>query len=268
MDLQHVRATIEDLARRGGEIAMQYWGKAKGEQTKYNIFDIVTEADKKIDEFLVSTLLDLYPDHHFISEEGGGSGAPAEEADYFWHIDPIDGTTNFAHNLPHFSVSIALSDKQMRPLVGVVLNPVYDEMFSAVQGGGATLNGDRLHVALTDDLSQAILATGFSPDQARAAENMRYFEKFTYTVRGTRRIASAALDLGYVAAGRTDGFWEKYVHSWDVMAGLLCVVEAGGQITDFDGGTAQLYSGEAVLASNGLLHDAILNSIKEVDAAR
>jgi myo-inositol-1(or 4)-monophosphatase len=259
MDLQAVRALTEDIATRAGDIIMSYWGKTYETTTKRNIFDIVTEADKAADVFIVGALRDAFPDHHIVSEEGGGSGAAAEEAAYFWHIDPVDGTANFAHRLPYFSVSIGLSDNAYQPLVGVVFNPVYREMFSAVRSGGATLNGERLHVADTADLNQAMLISGFSPDRELARENMHYWEQFQYVTRGTRRMGSAALDLSYVASGRVDGFWEKHVNSWDVMAGLLCVLEAGGRLSDYSGQLSRrVFTGEEFVASNGLVHDAML----------
>lgn len=259
MNLQDVRTTVEQAARAGGAAAMAYWLQPKSEQTKSNIYDIVTAGDKAAEAAIIARLSEAYPDFRIVSEEGGGADAGADDADYFWYIDPIDGTTNFAHNFPFFSVSIALTDRNKHPLVGVVYNPVADEMFSAVRGEGATLNGAPLHVTDTADLSQCLLVTGFPSDKKRALEWNTTWTAMLMQARDVRRLGSAALDLAFVASGRVDGFWEGDVNAWDVLAGLLLVQEAGGKITDFQGGQGPLmYDGKAVAATNGYIHDDVL----------
>src|SRR5215213_1704689 len=237
MDLQQIRADVESIARSAGEVVMGFWSRPLTEMTKSSIFDIVTEADKASEALIVTSIKAAFPDHHIVGEEGGGTGAPAEEASYFWAIDPIDGTINFAHKLPLFGISIAMSDRDMRPLVGAVYNPVYDEMFSAARGYGATLNGQPIHVTPTDQLEQAVLATGFPPIKGRALENLAQWAKFMGRARDMRRLGTVALELAFISAGRLDGLWEPHLNSWDVTAGLLLVQEAGGMTTDYSGGT-------------------------------
>lgn len=268
MDLQSIRATASDIALRAGEALMQYYGHSHQEKIKQNVFDIVTEGDRAAEAVIVPALHAAFPDHHVVSEESGDTGATAADAEYFWHIDPIDGTSNFASNLPLFSVSIGMSDRNHRPLVGVVLNPVYNELFSAAAGHGATLNGKPLRVSNTTTLDRAMLATGFPYNFSldRSDNNLREWVEFTLRARGLRRFGSAALELCFIAAGRLDGYWERHLHSWDIMAGLLIVQEAGGRFSDFSGGMEKPLSGAEVLASNGHIHqqmmDVINNALK------
>jgi myo-inositol-1(or 4)-monophosphatase len=196
-----------------------------------------------------------------VAEEGGGSGASAEEAEYFWYIDPVDGTTNFANNIPYFAVSIAMADRHMNPLVGVVLNPVYNELFSAARGYGATLNGKTLHVSSAETLNKSILCTGFPYSRVTNPDNnLNRWANFLPRVRDLRRFGSAALDLCFVAAGRFDGYWESWLNPWDCMAGMICVLEAGGTITDYSGGTKNL-NGSQLVVSNGRIHAQMLDVI-------
>jgi myo-inositol-1(or 4)-monophosphatase len=268
MDLQAIRATASDIALRAGEALMGFYGKAHDEKTKQNIFDIVTEGDRASEAVIVPALHEAFPDHHVVSEESGGTGAGAEDAEYFWHIDPVDGTSNFASNLPMFTVSIAMSDRNHQPLVGVVLNPVYNELFSAAAGHGAYLNNAPIQVSKTENLERAMLVTGFpynfTPDAPD--NNMREWVEFTMKARGIRRFGSAALELAFVAAGRLDGYWEKRLHSWDVQAGILLVKEAGGKVTDFSGGLEKPLTGEQILASNGHIHQQMMDVIQGVQA--
>lgn len=263
MNLQDIRTTVETIAREAGAACMQYWLQPKSEQTKANIYDIVTAGDKAAEAVIVPALREAFPEHRIVSEEGGGADAGADDAEYFWYIDPIDGTTNFAHNLPFFSVSIALSDRDKRPLVGVVYNPALNEMFSAARGHGATLNGRPLQVTDTTDIGQCLLATGFPSDKEVAMSWNESWTAMMMQARDVRRFGSAALDLAFVASGRIDGFWEGDVNAWDVQAGLLLVEEAGGRISDFNGEHGpRLYEGKAVVASNGPVHEAILAVVK------
>ncbi len=259
IDLRQAQATATAIARQAGQVLLTYYRRPHQEATKASIFDIVTEADTAIEAIIRPALLQAFPDHHVVGEEGGGSGAQAADAEYFWYVDPIDGTVNFAHDLPFFCVSIALADRNRVPLVGVVFNPVADELYSAAQGLGATLNGEPIHVRSTPDLTSAMLVTGFSAKPEEAALNAAAWSAFMPITRGLRRFGSAALDLCYVASGRVDGFWEPMLHPWDILGGVIIVREAGGKVTDYDGGAAKLYSGEEIVATNGPIHAAVLD---------
>ena len=257
MNLQVIRGTVTGIAHQAGAIVLQHYNQPHLEETKASVFDIVTDADKAPEKLIVDALCEHFPGHHIVGEEGGGMGAPADEADYFWFIDPIDGTINFANNIPFFSISIALTDRDLKPLVGVVLNPVSNELFSAAAGQGATRNGESIHVSAAPMLESAILCTGFPydvPSQKRI--NVEPFVEFLSQTRGMRRFGSAALDLSFVACGRLDGWWENRLNPWDCMAGILIVREAGGKVTDYSGGEARL-DGKELIASNGHLHEAM-----------
>lgn len=263
MDLQTTRKIATEIALQAGAELMRFFDQPHQEATKQNFFDIVTEGDKASEAIIVAALHRAFPDHHVVAEEGGGSGAPADHAEYRWYIDPLDGTTNYANNIPYFSVSMALADRNNTPLVGVVYNPVHRELFTAAHGLGAALNDKTLHVSSTDSLSKAILCTGFPYTRATNEDNnLREWGAFLPIVRDLRRFGSAALDLCFVAAGRFDGFWEGHLNPWDCMAGILCVREAGGIVTDYSGGEANLLGAE-LIASNQQLHP----QIKEVIAA-
>ena len=258
MDLQAIRSAVEAIARQAGAAVMQFYDQPHQETMKSNIYDVVTEGDKASEAVIVPALRAAFPQYRIVSEEGGGSDTDAA-AGHAWYVDPIDGTTNFANNLPFFSVSIALADRNLVPVVGVVYNPVYGEMFSAARGFGATFNGRPIHVTRTGDLSRAVLSTGFAYDRHSLADNnLGHWEAMLMEARDMRRFGSAALDLAFVAAGRLDGYWESPLHSWDCLAGLLLVEEAGGQTSDYSGAKTNLYSGAEVVATNGLLHDRVL----------
>lgn len=261
MNLQVIRGTATGIIQQAGNEVMLYYDRPHIEQTKSSVFDIVTEADKAAEKVIVEALHAAFPDHHIVGEEGGGMGAPAETAAYFWYIDPIDGTVNFANGIPFFSVSIALADRNLNPLVGVVLNPVSRELFSVAAGQGATRNGEPITVSKADSLANAIVCSGFPYDATtQTRTNIEPFLAFLPITRGVRRIGSAALELSYVACGRLDGFWETQLNPWDCMAGILMVREAGGKVTDYAGREEQL-TGAQLVASNGLLHDAMLRVI-------
>jgi myo-inositol-1(or 4)-monophosphatase len=257
INLAVIRGTATGIIQQAGAEVMRFFEQPHQTQTKASVFDIVTEADKHSERLIVDALRAAFPEHHIVGEEGGGSGAPAETAEYFWYIDPVDGTANFASGIPFFSISMALTDRQLNPLVAVVLNPVLHEVFSAAAGEGATRNGQTIHVSGTAALQDAILCTGFPFDtETQTRINVEPFIRFMPQVRGVRRIGSAALELSYVACGRLDGFWETRLNPWDCMAGVLLVREAGGRVTDYSGGEAGI-DGKEIIASNGLLHDAM-----------
>lgn len=267
LDLRAVQSTAADIARRAGAVLREAFDTPHQENTKATSIDIVTEADVASEALIVQALESAYPEHHIVGEEGGGSGTAIEKAAYRWYVDPLDGTTNFASNIPFFSVSLALADRERRPLVGVVYNPIMEELFTAARGQGAFLNGRKLHVSASDSLIRSVLVTGFPYDKATNPDNnLAEWNAFLVQVRGLRRMGSAALDLCYVAAGRFDGMWEQRLNSWDMLAGLLCVEEAGGRASDYQGAMEMLYSGQQVVATNGRIHNAMLEILAKARA--
>jgi myo-inositol-1(or 4)-monophosphatase len=212
--------------------------------------DLVTQADRRSEQAIVQRLGKYFPEHTIAAEEGTGH---VRSSEFHWHVDPLDGTTNFAHKYPCFSVSIALAQNETL-LAGVVYNPIYDELFAAARGEGATLNGKRISVSKVQSLSTSLLCTGFPVHKRLANPNIHYYYDFTLRSHGVRRDGSAALDLACVAAGRFDGFWEFGLKPWDTAAGTLLVQEAGGSVSDFRGEPYQL-GGPVVLATNSLIHE-------------
>ncbi len=271
MDLQAVRAIASDIARHAGSVLMDKFDQPRQETIKKSAVDIVTDADTASEAVVLAGLTRFFPDHHIVSEEGGGVhvGAPADQAEYFWHIDPLDGTSNYANRIPLFAVSIALAGKGGAPLVGVVYDPFSDELYSAAAGFGATLNHQPIRVADTDNLQQSMLCSGFPYDSyANPENNIREWTAFTRQTRGLRRFGSIALELSYVAAGRLEGLWERSINSWDVMAGIVIVREAGGRATDYSGQESDLlYSGRQILASNSLIHPAMLDTLRQAESS-
>ena len=211
--------------------------------------DIVTQADRRSEEAIVTRLRTYFPKHAIVAEEGGGSES---DSSFRWYVDPLDGTTNFAHGYPCFAVSIGLEEAG-ELLVGVIYQPVTGELFTAVRGEGAYLNQKRIRVSQVDRLATSLLATGFPSVKRTQNPNIHYYWDFTLRSHGVRRDGSAALDLAAVAAGRFDGFWEFGLHSWDTAAGVLLVREAGGMATRLNGQPYRPGEPE-ILASNGLVH--------------
>jgi myo-inositol-1(or 4)-monophosphatase len=222
--------------------------------------DLVTEVDKESERLIVDHLLARFPDHTIIAEEGV---YPDGSSPFRWIIDPVDGTTNYAHGYPWFCSSIAL-ECAGELIVGVICNPVYDELYTATRGGGAFLNGTRLSVSGCRKLGNSLLGTGFPYDCATdSANNFANFIAFQKRAQGIRRAGAAALDLASVAAGRLDGFWELKLKPWDVAAGVLLVQEAGGTVTTFDGACYNPYN-HRIVASNGLIHAEMVAVLAEV----
>ncbi len=220
--------------------------------------NLVTEVDRASEEMIVEALRAKYPDHDVLAEESdyGNFGSP-----FKWIIDPLDGTTNYAHGFPWFGVSIALEVEGAVKL-GVVCHPMMDELFAAIKGEGAFLNGKPIRVSRRAPLKNCLLATGFPYDRTRNNENnFANFENFQMAARAVRRAGAAALDLAYVAAGRLDGYWEIKLKPWDVAAGALLVEEAGGKVTDHAGGPYSVYD-HRILASNGLIHDEMVEVLR------
>lgn len=227
--------------------------------------DIVTAADRRAEEFIVERLHTAFPGHAIVAEEGSGRET---ESEFCWYVDPLDGTTNFAHGFPVFCVSLGLVARTGDAediLVGVVRDPMRDETFYAAQGEGAWLNQRRLRVSRTERLAESLLATGFPARKRHASPNILYYHRFTLMSHGVRRAGSAALDLCSVAAGRFDGFWEFSLRPWDTAAGVLLVREAGGVATDFGGMPYQL-GGSELAASNGGIHPEMQQVFAEIAA--
>jgi len=256
-------AVAVDTALAAGRLQLQYF-RGDLEIRKKGLRDLVTAADLAVEQAIRDRLARYFPDHAVLGEETAPS-APAGSSRYRWIVDPIDGTTNFAHGVPLFCVSIAL-EVGGRIDVGVVYAPVSGELFTAERGEGARLNGTRLCVTGEASLSEALLVTGFPPQAADSLDDqLAVFGAFLASARAVRRLGSAALDLAFVAAGRFDGFWEASLHAWDVAAGVLLVEEAGGLVTDFHGGPFDNFGGQ-LLASNGALHPRLLEMLVDARA--
>lgn len=247
------------LARRAGDLQRERYETGFQIDTKSAAIDLVTEVDQACEALIVEGIQAARGDDAILAEEG--HGGDKEAAQVRWIIDPLDGTTNFAHGFPRFCVSIGVEFNETRS-VGVVYDPLLDECFEAVLGEGAWLGPRRLHVTDETKLGRALVATGFAYDVHDSEnDNLASFRNVVKTARGIRRDGSAALDLCYVAAGRIDAYWELKLHPWDVAAGYLIVEEAGGRIGDFRGGPADR-SGREVVATNGHLHPELLGQIE------
>jgi myo-inositol-1(or 4)-monophosphatase len=252
---------VAAIARGAGKIILRHFAAPIPiSARKSTRSDVVTAADTEAEAFIVRELLARFPSHHIVGEEGGGQGAPAAAAPFQWFVDPVDGTVNFAAKLPHFCTSIALATPDRQPLLGVVYDPTRDELFTAVRGGGAHLNGRPLAVTATEELNDAVVSTGFPYDKhTNPDNNEREWSAFLKHIRGERRLGSAALDLAYVAAGRLDGYWEKDLKPYDIMAGVLLVQEAGGAVSDYAGAPDPQRADRArCVGSNGRIHTAML----------
>jgi myo-inositol-1(or 4)-monophosphatase len=254
---------LEPIAREAGALLLTYFNPQIKIEYKGDV-DLVTAADRASEKLIVERLQAKWPQHGIVGEEGTRSDIGAE---YRWLVDPLDGTTNFAHGYPVFCVSIALVRHDDQLEVGVLYDPTRDELFVAERDGGATLNGTPIHVSKTTRLGESILGTGFPSHKRHKNPNIHFYQQITLRSHGVRRAGSAALDLANVASGRYDGFWEFNLNPWDTAAGVLIVQEAGGTVTRFDGTPFRLDSRE-VLASNGLIHEELLNNFSEIFAGR
>ncbi|MFZ5863642.1 MAG: inositol monophosphatase family protein [Nitrospirota bacterium] len=251
-----------DAARAAGDIIRRGMSDALDIRYKGAI-NLVTQIDVAAERAVVERLRAHTPDHDILAEEGSNRATGAQ---YRWLIDPLDGTTNYAHRFPFFCVSIGLRQDD-HAILGVVFDPVRDELFTAVRGHGASLNGTALSVSATKKLGHSLVVTGFAYDPKHDTNaNFTHFEAVSRVVRGVRRTGSAALDLCYVAAGRSDGFWELSLSPWDTAAGQIIVEEAGGRVTDFSGRPFSPDIPE-VLATNGKIHDAMLAVLNQSSAS-
>ncbi len=264
-------AKVEEIAREAGALLREFY--AKGVVTEYKgDVDLVTEADRSSERLISERLREAFPSHGIFGEEGTRQ---ALDSDYRWYIDPLDGTTNFAHGFPVFCVVLGCErraanlarDEDGEMVAGVIYDPLRDEMFSTERGAGATLNGRPIHVSKTSTLQESLVATGFPSHKRHRSPNVHFYQEFTLRSHGVRRAGSAALDMAYVAAGRLDGFWEFKLNAWDTSAGYLLIEEAGGVVTHFDGSRFTLDSRE-VFATNGKIHEEMLALFADMFAGR
>jgi len=254
------------IAREAGALLMQFFHQGLKIEYKGDA-DLVTAADRASEALIRERVAKQFPSHDVMGEEQGLKDRGSE---YRWYVDPLDGTTNFAHGFPVFAVSMALehrSGTEGKRVAGVVYDPTRDELFIAEAGKGAQLNGKPIHVSKATQLKEWLVATGFPSHKRHKNPNIFFYHQITLRTHGVRRAGSAALDLCNVASGRFDGFWEFNLNPWDTAAGVLIVEEAGGQASRFDGSPFRLDSKET-LASNGLIHDALLHEFAEIFAGR
>lgn len=255
--------TAIEAARAAGALLRELQASPRTIDHK-GVINLVTDGDRRSEALLVSLIRSRFPSHSILSEEGRGH---AGAADVCWILDPLDGTTNFAHGFPFYSVSVALTVRG-ELAAGVVYDPNRDECFVAERGAGARMNDAPLKVSAIAVLTDALLCTGFPYDIREApSEVVARFQAFLVRAQAVRRPGSAALDLAYVAAGRLDGFWEDKIHAWDLAAGALLVQEAGGRVSDYAGNPLDIHRGE-IVASNGLLHAAMLKVLSRQEGGR
>src|SRR5580698_7843243 len=252
-----VESAIE-IAHQAGSLLQHYFERHVAFELK-GAFDLVTEADRASEKLIVEKLTALYPDHAIVAEEGGGHESASE---YRWYVDPLDGTTNFAHSYPVYNVTLAL-EKAGELIAGVIFDPTRDELFTCERGAGAFLNARRIHVSRTASLHEALFSTGFPTHRRHKNVNIHFYHQLAMASHGVRRGGSAALDLAYVACGRLDGYWEFGLSPWDMAAGKLLVAEAGGVCRDMRGAPHNLKSPH-IVADNGLIHEELISLFSEI----
>jgi myo-inositol-1(or 4)-monophosphatase len=270
--------TAESIAREAGALLRDFYHRGVRTEYKGDV-DLVTEADRASEALIGKRLRAAFPTHGIYGEEGTRE---ALESEFRWYVDPLDGTTNFAHGFPVFCVVLGCErrssdaarrtpglapDEDGKMVAGVIYDPLRDEMFSAALGSGATLNGEPIHVSRTQSLDESLIATGFPSKKRHQSPNVHFYQEFTLRSHGVRRAGSAAIDMAYVACGRLEAFWEFQLNPWDTSAGYLLIEEAGGRVTHFDGSKFTLDSRE-VLASNGLIHPAMEHLFADMFAGR
>lgn len=271
MDKFEFANVADGIAREAGALLRKFYEKGVEMEYKGDV-DLVTEADRASEQMLRERLKTAFPSHGIYGEEGTRERL---ESEYRWYVDPLDGTTNFAHGFPAFCVVLGLehrpaglaADADGEMIAGVIYDPLRDEMFMAERGKGAFLNGRAIHVSKTKKLEESLTATGFPSRKRHSSPNIYFYQEITLRSHGVRRAGSAALDLAYVACGRLDGFWEFNLNPWDTSAGVLLVTEAGGTVTHFDGSRFTLDSRE-VLATNGLVQGEMTHIFTELFAGR
>jgi myo-inositol-1(or 4)-monophosphatase len=253
---------MQSTARAAGALVMDYFRQHVKVEYKGDV-DLVTVADRESEALILEQIREQFPTHDVMGEEGTRIETGSE---YKWYVDPLDGTTNFAHGYPVFCISLAVERRGQR-IAGVIYDPTRDEMFVAELGAGARLNGAAIHVSSTSRLEECLVGTGFPSHKRHKNPNIYFYHQLTLRTHGVRRAGSAALDLCNVASGRYEAFWEFNLNPWDTAAGVLIVQEAGGRVTDFSGGGFQIASRET-LASNGLVHEALMHEFQEIFAGR
>jgi myo-inositol-1(or 4)-monophosphatase len=259
------------IAREGGARLREFFAQGVATEYKGDV-DLVTIADRTVEKLIRARLAETFPEHGVYGEEGTRDRL---EGEFRWYVDPLDGTTNFAHGFPQFCVSMGLEQRasNLKPdedgtlVAGVIYDPLRDELFAGEKGKGAYLNGKRVHASKTTELAEALLATGFPSRKRHSSPNIHFYQEFTLRSHGVRRAGSAALDLAYVAAGRLEAFWEFNLNPWDTAAGILLVEEAGGCVTDFQGNHYRIDSAE-ILASNGNIHGELIALFGDMFAGR
>jgi myo-inositol-1(or 4)-monophosphatase len=253
---------MAEIAREAGALLMEFFHRRVNIEYKGDA-DLVTEADRSSEKLILERIRARWPDHEVIGEEGARIETGG---DYRWYVDPLDGTTNFAHGFPVFCVSLGLTFRGTRK-AAVLYDPTRDELFYAELGRGAFLNGKKIEVSKTDRLAQCLVATGFPSHKRHKNPNIFFYHQLTLRTHGVRRAGSAALDLANVACGRFDGFWEFNLNAWDTTAGILIVEEAGGKVSGFHGQPLEVTDRD-VLATNGLIHEATLHEFAEIFSGR
>lgn len=260
-----------EIARLAGAKLRDFFAQGVATEYKGDV-DLVTVADRTVEAFLQEALLAAFPSHGIYGEEGARDRLDAE---YRWYVDPLDGTTNFAHGFPHFCISMGLEhrppglapEKDGPVVAAVIFDPLREEMFTAERGKGAYLNGSPIHVSAAKHLGESLVATGFPSRKRHENPNIHFYHEITMRTHGVRRAGSAALDLAYVACGRMEAFWEFNLNPWDTAAGILLVEEAGGMVTDFSGAYRKLDSRE-ILASNQHVHEELLRLFDDLFTGR
>jgi myo-inositol-1(or 4)-monophosphatase len=258
--MQYLETAVE-IAREAGALLANFFERRVAFEVKGE-FDLVTEADRASEKLVVEKLRTYFPTHAIVAEEGSSF---AGSSDYRWYVDPLDGTTNFAHSFPMFNVTLGL-EHAGEIIAGVIYDPVRQEMFTAEKGAGAYLNHRRIHVSTIPSLAQSLASTGFPSRKRSHNVNIHFYYQLAMASHGVRRTGSAAIDLAYVACGRLDFFWEFGLKPWDEAAGTLLVAEAGGKISDMDGRPHSITRSDNLLADNGTLHGEVLSRFAEIFA--
>jgi myo-inositol-1(or 4)-monophosphatase len=251
--------TAVEIAREAGALLANYFERHVTFELKGD-FDLVTVADRASEKLIVERLRTHFPTHGIMAEEGGGHESPS---DYRWFVDPLDGTTNFAHSFPVFNVTLGL-EKAGEMIAGVIFDPTRQELFTAERGSGAWLNNRRIHVSSAGRLQDSLASTGFPSRKRHQNVNIHFYHQMAMASHGVRRTGSAAIDLAYVACGRLDAFWEFGLKPWDMAAGTLLVREAGGAVSDMKGGPHSVTASGDLLADNGALHQQVLELFGEI----
>jgi len=254
--------TSIEIAREAGAVLSSYFERKVGFEYK-GAHDLVTVADRTSETLIIERLSSHFPSHSILGEETGAHERPSE---YRWYVDPLDGTTNFAHGLPIFNVTLAL-ERAGELIAGVIYDPIRQEMFAAEHGGGAYLNNRRISVSRFGKIEESLFATGFPNWRRQKDANVHFFHQISMVSHGVRRAGSAAIDLAYTACGRFDGYWEFGLNPWDVAAGTLLVREAGGRVTDMRGQPSRV-DGPHILATNSAIHGQVLELFGEVFEGR